>query len=604
MERELRAAHELRNNAMAIAREERDAIRRTELESAPDVAEILSSIDRINAQIEALSKTIKDDRAAKHRRVTDDDSRLALTQLRIARRDTVTLLKKRCSEVDKQIKASRLEIHEKKLARDRELNAAKKCYWTTANRATESVAQACAQPRYNDRGAPSDPRFRRWTGEGQIGGQIVTTRAAGTQFQIERADPMARVQLPPEQRKGPTDDGMRRALSILRLRLGSDARAPIWAEWSMVMPKPLPEDASVKSVTVNKRMVGPKEEWSAQITYETQAMRPAATGGTVAMDLGWKIVRDPLRPHKGTWIRLASWVGEDSCGEQSRGELVLDERAIGGFRLAERLQAQRDTNMSAAKTRLLAWCEGRELPPWLAESVSTLALWKSHGRLAALCHAWRTSRFDGDADGFDALEAWRYKDWHLWSWESGQRKRSRLHRRELARVLAAKLASEYGTLVLSDADYSRTKRAPEVEEDGENLNAKSNMQIACPGELREVLGNAFASRSGEVVRCSTVNMSNHCHACGHKNDIANKVALLCGGCGVHWDVDRNCAMNMLKWNRERLSGNQSMGAARKTKKVNKTRREGESRPAARRRQRAESVADLAAARAVGAVAAE
>lgn len=588
----MRAGHAFRNEATAIARGEREAIRRAEAEAAPDIVELRANIERIDGEIAALCSVLKEQRAKDRRRTSDAEFREAIAQLRVTKRDAVRLFNARCSEVNKSIKSTLREIHERKLELDRSLNASKSCMWTTSGRASDAVSQACAMPRYED-GQASDPPFRRWSGDGQLGGQIQLGRSSNTQFQFDYADPSERVTLPEEQRRGQNDDGIRRKLSMLRLRIGSDEqRRPIWATWPMVMHRPLPTDAVVKYVTVNRRMVGRREKWTVQFTVETSLKKQPANGGTVAVDLGWKVVRDGLRPHLGTRLRLALWVGDDG----QRGELALDEHEVNGIAKADALRSTRDNNFNAARAKLVAWMGDRDLPAWFAEATATLPQWRGIGRLAALALRWRTNRFENDSEAYDALEAWRYNDRHLWDWEVNQRESGLLHRREVARVLGAKLASRYSTVVFADQDFSHDKRRNRTEEDGENAQARSNLHIAAPGETRVAIINAFDGRDGTVAKYDASHMTTDCHACGHRHERPDTVLHKCEGCGQVWDVDRNLAMNLLRAHREHLNGGAAPATARKRKKTNKNVVEGETRWARVRRLRAEKEAQIATAR--------
>ena len=331
----------------------------------------------------------------------------------------------------------------------------------------------------------------------------------------------------------------------------------------MVMHRPLPAGAVVRRAAVHVRRIGPREEWSVEITVSMLPVERANLGaGAVAIDLGWRQLGD--YDAMTDEVRVGVWLGED--GE--RGEVRLPSAVISGIRKAEDLRSIRDKAFDAARGALAAWLtSGIVLPLWLVAASTHLPQWKSAARLAALCRRWAANRVEGDAEAFGALEAWRYHDHHLWSWECSQRTGALRRRREVYRVAAAHLASRYSTLVLEKFDLRKPGFAARVpaESPEENETARSNRQLCAPSELRLVASNAFRGRGGSVEDVLAQDTTRKCHVAGcglvEQWDQASEIRHRCAH-GHEWDQDANAAANILARWRERSGGTPEPGTAR------------------------------------------
>src|SRR5690606_21269492 len=85
---------------------------------------------------------------------------------------------------------------------------------------------------------------------------------------------------------------------LLRLRIGSKGGTPIWAEWPMIMHRPLPDGARIKAVTVSRRRRDCRRwEWLAHVMVDIpeSASRPTPIDGAVALNLGWAQMDDGVR---------------------------------------------------------------------------------------------------------------------------------------------------------------------------------------------------------------------------------------------------------------------------------------------------------------------
>jgi transposase len=345
----------------------------------------------------------------------------------------------------------------------------------------------------------------------------------------------------------------RRRLSrtVLSLRIGSEGRSPIWAQWPMMMHRPLPEGSIVKRATVSVHRRGPREEWSVEITLEVPdesfvVSRPDQandTGSAVAIDVGWRAM--------GGELRVATWAGSDGRS----GELRLPESLVGAFVKVEELQAIRDQNFTAARLVLEGWLtRSASIPDWMHNASKSIAMWRGPSRLAALAKKWKASRFAGDEEAFEALEAWRYHDHHLWSWEASQRINALRARREIYRLFASQLVQTYAFIILENFDFRSTaeSRLPD-DVRASSRGSRRDRNIAAVSELRAILQNASAGHAvGIEVLDATGSADSVCPTCGSKEfGTAGQFHGSCDACGSVWDSHENAARGLLtRWQRE------------------------------------------------------
>jgi hypothetical protein len=592
------AAHGYRNTLVEVERGRRDAARAL-MASQADVGPLEAEAAASNAALMAVLGALKAARARTRTRSEASAQTAAVTAARAAKRTSVAALRERRATIraDGAFTARSKAIYAQAMAlaaNAYEHSALKQRQaWGTRALVDEAMEASRKQPLY-DGSEPNDPRFQRWTGEGSLGLQVHQKGAGGAGLTVDEVhaggagwlaiasgEPSAEPQVSAKIAAHRARNAARRAVAVasgggstaertvLRMRIGTAPdRTPIVAEWPMVMHRPLPVGAIVRRAAVSLRKSGPREEWSVEITVVTIAIvREAAPDivadrGAVAIDLGWRKMGD--YDAMTDEIRVGAWLGED--GES--GEIRLPSAVISGIRKAEDLRSIRDQAFDVARGALAAWLtSGIVLPPWLVAASTHLPQWKSAARLAALCRRWSANRVDGDAEAFGALEAWRYHDHHLWSWECSQRTGALRRRREVYRVASAELARRYSTLVLEKFRLDKrgfAKRAlPEA--DAENATARSNRQLCAPGELRLVASNAFRGRGGAVEDVPAHDTTRLCHVAGcgvvEQWDQAAEVRHRCAN-WHEWDQDANAAANILARWCERSGGTPEPGTAR------------------------------------------
>lgn len=416
----------------------------------------------------------------------------------------------------------------------------------------EQAMEASRKMPLYDREQPNDPRFVRASGEGTVGVQL----QGGLSAEAARAAGDNRIRIVPRDLPKGADPNSKRSLnrprSTLRLRVSSDGRDPVWASFPMIESRPIPKDAQIKWATVHKHVIGFREEWVATLTVELSAVKHRCGVGTVGVDLGWRKVPEG--------IRVAYWRGSDG----RHGSVVVpDTRTahapgmLDRIRQCEGLRATRDKNFDIVRAGLVQWlAEPREIPVWLREATVTLGQWKAQKRLLALVHRWRQNRFAGDEMALQVLQEWRDQERHLYQWESDQRISALRYRREIYRVAAAKLASEYETLVIEDLDLRELAKTP-PKETTETAAAPYQRQSASPSEARMALVQAFGGLTtkvgtvwapARVKKAPAPGTTLTCHVCGSLEDVAvERIDHTCGGCGTIWDQDFNAAVNLCTW---------------------------------------------------------
>lgn len=614
---QMRLAHHYRNTLTEIERGRRSALRACHstvgdihaLEKARDEAEAehraaLDVVLRSKARTRSFSATPEMKATEKAARKRRSETRKALSV-------ALRALKKVPHVVEAQSQINDLGNSLKKSARAHCGLGDRGPYfgaWGTYLLVEASTEQAAKKTPLYLFSKPKDPHFARLSEVTRLrvavqiqGGMSVAELFAQADSQLQAAPVSERAWLDRSGGVGrPAGSGKRGAMrTMLRMRVGSSGRSPVWATWPMIMHRPIPDGAVIKHAFVSVERIGPRESWYVCFTVDESSVKRRSTSGVgrVAVPVGWRV-------RAGGDLRVAVIVG-DGDGDAPQ-EVILDSDWISSHKESDRLRGVRDEKFNAARASLIAWLTAREdLPSWIEDARRTLWSWRSAGRLASLARSWRLNRFPGDEDVFVALEAWRYKDHHLWEWETSQRTKTLLRRREHYRRLAADLSSRYGELLLADIDKRPLARRPGPTEDYENETARANRQLAAVSELEGALRNAFLRRGGRVTKVdvssgggtSGAGGTHECHVCGYPNefDAAVSVEQWCSGCGARWDQDVNMAKNMLK-RRERSGDEKEAGIARNDEKGSNGAEKREGRWAKAKRGKAEKALQTETAR--------
>jgi len=498
------AAHRYANDLIAIERGRRDALRAVHDTPAVREAEVLLKAATRSTR-KAAVKALWAARREAERIASEVDETLpevaaakaaldALPKDAPARVRSVARQTLRAARAEAGDALARIQIFDEALRRG--ARALTTAHWGTYLSIEASADQARKAPLYADDAlTPASPRFRFgarrgyldesdarsvwWCARSQVGmhvqGRVCRTSGvfAGRDawVRLEDAEPISH------------DHNTRRA--ILALRLDVDT----WVRWPIRMHREIPDAARWSWVRVSCRPqqgARGKELWSVEITVDDTAPRPRELAadtlrGAVAVELLWSPLDD------GT-MRVARWL--DSEGK--RGEIVLPRELVRGLgEIPSGIRSVRDQLLNDLRpklTRALRECT-ETMPTWLREAGATLHLWKSPSRFVDLARRWRASKCDAARAAYELLDAWELRDTHLDDYENGTRARSLRRRREVYRVLAARWAQSYATVLVPDRDLSREARWGEESE---------RRFLASPQELRDCLRKAFGDGAVDV----------------------------------------------------------------------------------------------------------
>jgi len=520
---QLHLAHRYRNDLVAIERKRRERV--AALLSASGLSAHEERLEAAEQVLEAALSSLRAVRQAACKRAETSEQREAVKAARADVKAFREQLKEERKQLRPTLSAETETINDGAADERRAARAVCGVYWGTYLLIEQADEQA--------RKSPTPPQFQRWTGEGAVGVQLQggldtdTVFGADTRLQIDPVPPTAW-----DRRRSPE----RR--TRVRLRVGSDGRAPIWAEWPVTLHRPLPTGEIVWAKVLRQR-VEAKSEWGLHLTIRVEDPTPTARSGAVGVDLGWRLREDGLRS--------GYWVGSD--GEH--GEILVDQRTLDRLQKVKSLCSIRDRNLDELRPWLAEWLRARRagLPEWLRERTQYLHTWKAPRKFNALSVAWRAQRFPGDGEAVERLEAWRKQDKHLWTWETHQRERTLRCRREGYRLLAATLAERYGVLVLEDLDLRVfQQRRPAEAEQGECQPARSQQPVAATSILRSCLINAFEAVGGRVVKLDPAGTTKECWLCGGTAwsvQAEESVDRTCRECAALVDQDENAGRVLL-----------------------------------------------------------
>lgn len=510
------AGHKFYNDLTASNRQTRSNLRDLEIRSGLTPA--LSAMEQCKAkELDAASAIAKYRSTTRSREVPPEMkkslleakkatklARARLGELRKRLRENAEVLAKK-AEIQLQGNTASREVRAKSpLAEGGDLSGG----WGTLALVSDAVLDASKDtPLFQD-GHPKDPRFHSWRGDGSIGVQVHQKGASKQGLTVAEFT-------------SPNDwayisEGDRPNRKLLHLRVGSSPNGtPIMATWPMVMHRPLPPDAVIRRIGVYRRHVGPKDEWTVSITVKATDQSEPPKGGHVAVDLGWHMT--------AAGIRVAYTLDDQGRSE----ELIFEPRR---FKEAERLQGIRTDNFNAAREALANYLNTAE-HSWLHEECETLPSWRSPVRLAKVVRKWRTQRVPGDTAAYEAAEAWRYHDYHMWAWETGLRKKAERYTKDMYRVFARRLADLYEFASVPDTDFARLR----VSDDEQWVT--DIRQWSAVGTLREYIMAAFRDR---VTKRSAIPK---CPACGAET--FGRQTIFCSKCPTEEDRDYAVAIGML-----------------------------------------------------------
>jgi hypothetical protein len=447
-------------------------------------------------------------------------------------------------------------VAKEKLLAARAAVSADALHWGTYLLIEEAAEQASK--------TPTGPQFRRWDGAGRIGISFQKSMTMEGRLPINGA-PIAdlfsgldtRMRISPVKETAWVDNSSpsrRQRRTSFQIRIGSNGRAPVWAEFPMILHRALPSDGVVKRAWVKRTPIASKFRYELQLVIESASFAKAKKPGnrTAAIDVGWRLKDD-------AGLRVAMITDDQGASE----EFVLPSIFREGYQKTFELQSQRDKNFDLARESLRVWLEGAQnAPEWLRKACEHVDRWKSPGRLSELLAgvptyrcateeipAWRHARFEGDEVIYEALEAWRRQDKHLHEWQANQRDKILNRRKNFYRNKAANLVRVYNRIILENFDLRDVAERPEPGDENVGMHdtARRHRFQVSVSEFRLCLLSAASREGVEIVEVDAKMTTRQCHQCFNIAvwDQAAELVHRCSQCGLVWDQDVNAGKNML-----------------------------------------------------------
>lgn len=532
------------NDLIASERIRRDDIREVQA-TVPELGAMMTALEEAVQSLDAARDAVKAVKASGGKASTEQKALAAEIKSRIK---SIRQQIKDYKDAHKdELRALYTEIDAAAKSRKKTIRASAGTRHGTYTRVEEAVMQASSSSK-------RPPKFHRYDGSGCIGTQITeppkTVRSTeggpkGLTVTELYACKDTRLQIVPLQEgwEGLGRHHRRKThRTVVRLRVGSENRQPVWAEFPLFLHRPLPADAIIKWAYIVRKRVGRKYQWSLQLTIESETFRARAssaeTGTAIGVDLGWR------------GGRRVAYVADLEGGG---AEIAVPERTTEGAQKVEDLRGIRDKNFEFVRDALVAHLRGRSaLPEWLEDMRRHMHQWRAPRRLVALINRDSKEPCGALDDIREKLRAWAKQDRHLLDWESAQREGGLAHRREYYRKVAAHIAQRYETIVIEDReDMDLTKfgtmKAPEDGDPSEYRKYRRNLRAASPGMFREILLKATSKYGAHVIDNKAAYTTRTCNNCGYAKKWENpsECEHRCASCGTVFDRDLNAARNLL-----------------------------------------------------------
>jgi hypothetical protein len=520
------------NRLITIERVRRDRYRRARSAMFPELATLEAEYAQAVATCDAIAADMSAQKARTKTRAVDAGLKAGLLEARAKRKEVLTRLRavRDVADESAELKAAAAAIDTE--AKDAVKALRPGTYWGTyllvEGNAQRAKSDARGEPAYNE--APVHLCKSR-IGVHFCGGIDVAGLASSTLMQIE---PLAR----PSKPGHPIGEKRREQEKLLRFRIGTEERKPVWALFPLLMHRPLPADGRVKDAYITRRPHNVTMPWSYElcVVLESASFFPTPTKETrsasAAINFGWLAIDGGLR--------VATVNGDDGIRE-----IRLPADILGRFAKAEELRGLCDDKFNTAKAALAAWLKVGECPDGFRAEFENVDKWRSPHRMMDLVWYWREHRFDGDTGIFATMDEWRERYRHLMKWAQDEQAYCQRFRDNFYQVEAKRLATENARVTIDTfkiADVAK-RAAVEKEETG-GQSARHNRVLASPADLRSKIIKACAKYGCEVVAATSVDGTKRCNHCGAKQEVQD-VVHRCVSCGLTWDRDVNNTRNLL-----------------------------------------------------------
>jgi hypothetical protein len=551
---QLRLAHALRNELIAIWQRHQDGIARA-WQTHPEVATAAEAVQHLQESYEQILQAW---RASKTRRQPQGDVALyqTLTDLRTLLQGARADLKAKKQAAHQQLAPTFQELTRTHQAAVKDtyrvFSQQGGLYWPTDHHVRDQhldLAARVARARRVGKRAHLHPRP--WTGEGELAMQL--RRPAGAPARTpdllaSGAGPWAKMVRLPK-----LSD--RKTRAPLAIRIGTHQGQPIWEEIPQVIwHRPPPADADIVKVVVARRRLASHYRLWVQITARLPDPPPSQAPAVCGLDTGWRIMPDDsLRI--GVWrtssptppLRVPEHLVDAIHPDPQGGEIRIPARWVQRWQQADQLRSRRDQHRNQLRADLDRHGHLDQLDQLAAQYLpqgenDPAGLWQSRARLAKLAIAIR----DTNPALGRRLEAWRKQDRRLWERETGLRRRAIAYRTDLYRVLANRLCQQYHTIGVEQPYVATVTRGRQTDQQV-NLAIRRMVRIAAPGSLVHAIRDAATAHGARLRELPAANTTVQHRECGYRNQQpapAQSHLMRCDGCGQPYDQDVNAAWTL------------------------------------------------------------
>ena len=337
----------------------------------------------------------------------------------------------------------------------------------------------------------------------------------------------------------------------LKLRIkvagGKTADSRVYANFDLVMHRPIPEGAQINNAKLMRRRVGDKFKYTVNFSVRVPDAKPAPVrSGAIGVDIGFRYL-----PDEDT-IRAAMIGGTAQAFPFE--EVALPKAYVDRIDYIETLQSKLDDNAAklgkAIKPLLKA---GAVLPDdhpryrfvrsiAVAPANVTMSFEKAYKLGAWLKH---------EPDALPSAVVEPVMDW----WDRNSRRYREMHhlrkktlgwRKERYRILAARLVSHGLPIGVEEIDLRQFAETKDADNKLSNT-ARGQRFLVSNSELIGAIKNAAEREGIPFLRVSARNTSKTCSACGDVNGaLKAELEWSCPSCGVVHDRDQNAAVNIAR----------------------------------------------------------
>lgn len=514
-----------------------------------DVATIQSQIDQLKQQKKAHDEARKQARI-KHRAKTGPHTAVhdqAMKTLTASIKDLSAQAKLLRAQAKERVKASSTALTDLETTRREKVKKAygeSGLWWGNYNAILASYK--VARSRAMKEGA--ELRFHRFDGSGRFTCQIqdgmsaeelTTARHSIAQVRLLSGEDFARM-LGGADRKHLDSRRDRRQQGVLSLTIytGKDEHGKSFRrtlDFPIILHRPLPDEAMLKSLTVTRKRVGPgKFQWAVTFTFTAEG-KPIEHPSTLncGINLGWKKVAGGLR------------IATIFDGREAR-HLLLPQAILDKLDYVDDLKSRLDTSTNEN----FAWVlENLKNPPEsLVEQVARMKrMKKPHSAVfARLVLAWRECP-DYLPELYQEAKKRRKSAKRIELEHHHLRDKTLRRRQDLYRNLAKEIAEKYSLIALDKMDLRELARTEKQDGQPNELvaEAKKLRGRAALSELREWIVKQCA-KTGSQVEVFGIKSSQTCNHCGQTLKDSQGLTRVCLACGQAVDVDINAAANLLR----------------------------------------------------------